>query len=87
MMCMEKHVLVKNVYKWAKLFKEDQNSIQDESGWPTMASTLEMVDLVNALILADKRVTIEDISEWGISVATTHKIVHDNLVFSKVICQ
>ena len=52
----------KHVYKWDKLFKEGWNSIQDE-GRPTIASTFEMVNSVNALIFADKRVTIEDISE------------------------
>ena len=50
-----KHVLVKNVYEWAKLFQEKRNSIKDEErpGRVTIASTREMVDSVNALILAD----------------------------------
>ena len=61
MMCMEKHVLVKHVYKWAKLFKEGSNNIQNEdsSERPTMVSTPEMGDSVNALILADRRVTLK----------------------------
>ena len=57
--------------KWAKLCKEDRNSIQDEdrSNMSTIASTPEMVDSVYALILSDRRVTAEDISELlGISV-------------------
>ena len=46
-----------------------------------------MVDSFNALILANRRVTIEDISElMEISMATAHKIVHDDLCFSKVTC-
>ena len=52
-----------------------------------MASTPEMVDSVKALILADRRVIIENISEpLGISMATVHKIVHDDLALSKVCC-
>ena len=71
----------KNVYKWDKLFKEGQNSIQDE-GMPTIASTSEMVDSVNALILVDRRVATQDISEHqGISVGTAHKIVPDDPAF------
>ena len=86
-MCREKYVLVKNVYKWAKLFKEGQNSIQDKDR-PTMVSTPEMVDSVNAPILADRRVTIKDISkQLRIFVGTAHKIVHDDIVFSKVNCR
>ena len=68
-MCTKKHISVKKkkkkkVYKWA------QNSIQDEDrpSRPTMTSTLEMVDSVNALILVNRRVIKDDISEQlGIS--------------------
>ena len=43
------------------------------------------MDSVHTLILADRRITIEDISEQlGISVDTVHKTVHDDLAFSKV---
>ena len=52
-----------------------------------MASTPEMVDSVNTLILTDRRDIVEDISkQLEISVGTAHKIVHDDLDFSKVIC-
>ena len=53
--------------------------IQDEDR-PIKVSTPEMVDLVNALILADRRVTLEVISEkLGISVGTTRKLCMDDL--------
>ena len=77
----------KDFYKWVKLFKESWNSIQDEVRpvKPTMVSPPEMLDSVNALILADRRIRIEDISEQlEISASTAHKIVHDD--FSKVSC-
>ena len=47
-----------------------------------MVGIPEMVDSVNALILADRRVTIEDISEQlGISVGIAHKIILDACLF------
>ena len=47
---------LKHVYKWARLFKEDWNSIQeDKLSRPTMASTPEMVESVNERILANRR--------------------------------
>ena len=54
-----------------KLFKESQNSFQDEKrpSRPTEVSTSEMFDSVNELILFYRRVKIKDISEQlGISV-------------------
>ena len=74
----------KNLYNWAKLFKEGQNSFQDEDrpSRATVVSTPEMVDLVNALILADRGVTIVDIPEYlRISMSTAHKIVHGDFAF------
>ena len=53
-----------------------------KTGRPLKASTLEMLDSVNALILSGWRVTIDNISEHlGISVVTAHKIVHDDFAF------
>ena len=52
-----------------------------------MASTPEMVDSVNVLILADRSLIVEDVSEQlGISVGTMHKSIYDDLSFSKVSC-
>ena len=48
-----------------------------------------MVDSINALILSDNKVTIEDISEKKqtvIAMGSAHKIAHDNLAFSKDGC-
>ena len=48
-----------------KSFKEGQNIIQNEdrSRKFEIASTPEMVDSVNGLILFERKVTVEDISE------------------------
>ena len=81
-MCADKHVCSpKNVYQWTKLFQGDWNNIQDEdrSGRPTMIGTLKIGDSVKPLILADWRVSIDDISkQLQIFVGTSHKIVHDD---------
>ena len=62
--------------------KKVEISIWDEGD--TMANRPEMVDSVNALILTDKRVTMEDIPEQlEISKDTTHKIMYDDLDFSQ----
>ena len=90
MICIEKHILVKNLYKGAKLFNEIRNSIQveDRPGRPSLASTPKMVDSVNELILGEGRVIIEEISEqMGISMGTAHKTVHDDLTFSNFSCR
>ena len=63
----------KKCFKWSKLFKVGRNSIQkeDRPSRPTVASTPEMVESFNALVLFDRRVTIDDIYEqMGISVGT-----------------
>ena len=50
-----------------------------------MPSTPDVGDSVNVLILADRRVTIEDLSEQlKISMGTAYKIMHDDHVFFKV---
>ena len=60
MTCTEKYVSVKNDFKSFKLFKEGRNDFQDKDRLrrPIIASTPEMVDFVNALILAHIKVTI-----------------------------
>ena len=64
-MCKEKHVLIKNVYKWTKLFNEELINIQDENRLvrPTITSTPVMVGSVNASILDNRIITKGDISE------------------------
>ena len=56
-MCTEKYLLIKNVYKMGKLFKDGRKSIQDgdKPGRPIMARSPEMVVSINSLFVADKR--------------------------------
>ena len=86
-MCTEKYVLIlKNVYRWAINCLKKAEVIfknEDRPGWHTMVGIPEMVDSVDTLILANRRVTREDISEQvGIFVDTEHKIVDDNFALS-----
>ena len=79
-MCTENRVFVKKIFanelnylKTIKMvFKIKKKNRPDT---PAMVSWPEMVDSVNTTSLVDRRITIE---QWGISVATAHKIVPDN---------
>ena len=80
----------KNVYKWAKLFKEGRSSVQDEDrpGRPAEVRSPAVIKSVNDLIQSDRRVTVDDIARsLSLSVGTAHKIVHDDLAYSKVSCR
>ncbi|BFZ25935.1 hypothetical protein BsWGS_28974 [Bradybaena similaris] len=80
----------KNVYKWAKLFKEGRSSVEDEDrpGRPTEVRSPEVIGSVNDLIQSDRRVTVDDIARTlSLSVGTAHKIVHNDLGYSKVSCR
>ncbi|XP_042150143.1 histone-lysine N-methyltransferase SETMAR-like, partial [Ixodes scapularis] len=77
----------KNVCKWAKLFKEGRSSVEDEDrhGRPTEVRSPEVIESVNDLIQSDRRVTEDGIARTlSLSVGTAHKIVHDDLGYSKV---
>ena len=53
----------------------------------TLVDTPKMMNSVNALMLAYRRVTKENISEHlGISVGAAHKIVNDEHAFSEISC-
>ena len=83
-MWTEKHIFVKNVYKCVNLLKRGQNSIQDEVRLGRRA----MLDSVNVLILANRKIRKENISEqlW-IPVGAIHKILFSDLVFPDVNCR
>ena len=79
----------KKVYKWAKWFKEERKSVDDEDrpGRPTEMRSPEVIKSVNDLIRSNRRVTMDNIARTlSLSVGTEHKIVHDDLGYSKVSC-
>ncbi|BFZ23541.1 hypothetical protein BsWGS_26580 [Bradybaena similaris] len=80
----------KNVYKWAKLFKEGRSSVEDEDrpGRPTEVRSPEVIESVNDLTQSERRVTVDDIARTlSLSIGTAHKIFHDDLGYSKVSCR
>ena len=80
----------KNVYKWAKLFKEERRNVEDEDrpGRPTEVRSPEVIKLVNNLIQSNRRATVDDNARTlSFSVETAHKTVRHELRYSKVSCR
>ena len=79
----------RNVYKWIKRFKEGRTSIKDEprQGRPSEVNTPEKQQAVNDLVLAERRLTVEEIAQQlDISTRTAHHIILEVLKFSNVSC-
>ena len=80
----------RNVNTWMERFKEGCTSIKDEprQGRPSEVNTPEKQQAVNDLILAEKRITVEEIAQQlDISTGTAHHIIREVLKFSKVSCR
>ena len=71
----------KNVYKWAKLFKEGRKNVfdKDRPGRFTGVRTPTMINSVVDTIQSDRRVKVEDIAHiLNISVGIAHEMIHKN---------
>ena len=80
----------RNAYKWMEIFKEGCTSTKDEprQGRPSKVNTPEKQQAVNDLILAVRRITVEEIAQQlDISTGTAHHIICEVLKFSKVSCR
>jgi len=80
----------KNVYKWAKLFKEGRKNVFDEDrpGRPTGVRTPTMIKAVDDTIQSNRRVKVENIAHsLNISVGIAHESIHKDLSYSKVSCR
>ena len=80
----------KSVYEWAARLSKGCVNLSDEQrpGRPREARTNQTIARVEELILADRRMTVDDIAaEVGISHGTAHNIIHDELKFRKVSCR
>ena len=72
---------------WSKQFKWGRESIEDDSlsRLPVEASSKEMCQKVEDMILQDRRVKVSVIAqELGISAGTVSSIIHSVLMMSKV---
>lgn len=75
------------VAKWAKLFKEGRESLEDDprSGRPRTAHTAENIELIRQLIEEDPHVTYDIIqAHSGLSRDTIQAILHDSLKLRKI---
>ncbi len=73
-------------YAWTEKFRNGRASVETEPrpGRPIDTSTPAVKNNVERMILDDRRVTIEVISEkLGISTGLVHKIIHNDLGFTK----
>ena len=77
----------RNVYIWMERFKEGRISIKDEhrQGRPSEGNTPEKQQVVNDLILAERRITLEEIAQQlDTPTGTAHHIIREVLKCSKV---
>ena len=78
------------MYKWIERFKEGRTSIIEESrqGRPSEVNTPEKQQAINDLILAERRITVEEIAQQlDISTGAAHHIIREVLKLSKVSCR
>ena len=85
-------VVVKCTCSFQEIFSNELNRLKVKIVFKTKTDQVgpqwwRRLNSVNVLILADEKVTIEDISEQlEISVGTVHQTAHDDLACSKVSC-
>ena len=77
----------RNVYIWIEIFKEGRISIKDEprQGRPSEGNTPEKKQAVNDMILAKRRIAVEEIAQQlDTPTGTAHHIIREVLKCSKV---
>ena len=74
------------VFKWHKAFKEGRKNVEDDphSGRP-ISSTNENVEVVRAVMVKDRRLSVRTIAEeTGLNRNTVHRILTDHLHMQKI---
>ena len=77
----------KSVYKWYKLFTEDQEEVNDDAcpGWPSTSTANENTEAVKKIVMENRRITILEVAEdLGISVGSCHAIFSNILGLKRV---
>ena len=72
---------------WAKLFRWGRESIEDDprEGGPVTVTTPENIELVEQLILSDRRLKTKEIAEQtDISKTSVLRILHEHLEMTKI---
>ncbi|GBN75236.1 Histone-lysine N-methyltransferase SETMAR [Araneus ventricosus] len=78
------------VVEWRKRFLDGRELLEDDvrPGQANRVITPEMIAEVHDLVLNNRRVTVDEIHRLlGISVGTTHTIMHQHLKFRKICAQ
>jgi transposase len=69
----------RSVYEWREMFKNGWTSVMDaeRSGRPSTSKADEKLEEARAIILTDRKVTIEEIAlQVGISQGTAYSLLH-----------
>jgi len=77
----------RSVYEWIKRFQYGQTSVKDEerAGRPSTSITDSNVEDAHAMILENRRVTIDELANhFEISHGSAYDIIHNRLGFCKV---
>ena len=75
------------VHNWVRRFKAGQESLEDDPdvGRPKTAVTDESINLVEKIVLSDRRLKVKEIAEKsGLSYGTVFTILHDHLNMKKI---
>ena len=78
------------IYKWAAEYRHGRTSLEDDPrcGRPVDVTTDGKVAEIQALVMKDRLLTIDDIaSEAGVSRGTVSTILHEKLNLQKVCCR
>ena len=71
-----------SVKRWSREFRCGRTNVEDQerSGRPKTAKTEQQIAAVKQMVLHDRRITIENISEaLAISAGSVHSIIHEEL--------
>ena len=75
------------IYNWVNEFKRGRLSTKDEhrQGRPVEATTSEMIDKIQDMILNDRRIKLTEIAKTtGLSKGTVFSIIHEKLGMKKI---
>jgi histone-lysine N-methyltransferase SETMAR len=78
---------ISTVERWVAEFKRGRRSLEDDprAGAPSTATSPEMCEKVERLVMSDRRFKVLDIAtELGISYGSVSKILHEHLGLNKV---
>ena len=85
--CGDSALQRRSVYKWIEKFQHGRTSMKDEerAGHPSTSTTGSNIEDAHAMILGNRRVTIDEVANhFEISHGSAYDIIHNRLGFRKV---